>query len=226
MPERVDFSIEVAGMSQSKSISREAYNSMSTQPGQAGKPFVKIIPAADPNMVSETQKLVLSQGLLELMQLGNINPQVATKRILEQQGQANIAELMQMPPPQPPLEIQILQMELADKEKDRELDRMKIMSENQKRQSEIMLNLAKAEEMGNAQNVEMLKAQYEQIAQQQELMFEREKHAMKMQQESQAHEQKMQQTLESGAIQALNAARMGSIKAKQASQKPEAKGAK
>lgn len=229
MPETVDFSIEVAGMPKPSSIKKQDYQMPLGSTGAQGKPFVKIIPAADPNMVSETQRLVKAQGLLELMQLGSINPQVATQRILEQQGQADIAQLMQMPPPQPPIEIQIEQMkqqfEASEADKDRQLEAMKIMSENQKRQSEIMLNLAKAEEMGNAQNVEMLKQQYEQIARQQELIFEREKHAMNMQMEQQKHQMTMQHDMEKGAIQAFNAKQMGDIKAKQASEKPKAKGA-
>ncbi len=230
MPESVDFTIDVAGMPQSKTVKKDDYQMpLGAGPGNQGKPFLKIVPAADPNMVSETQRLVKAQGLLELMQLGSINPQVATQRILEQQGQADIAQLMQMPPPQPPLEIQIEQMKqqftAAEADKDRQLEAMKIMSENQKRQSEIMLNLAKAEEMGNSQNVEMLKQQYEQIARQQELMFEREKHAMNMQMEREKHNMTMQHDMEKGAIQALNAKQMGDIKAKQASAKPQAKGA-
>ncbi len=160
---------------------------------------LKILPAADSNMVSETQKLLRIQGLYELMQYGTVNPQEMTRQALLYQGQDNIKALMTLPPPQPPLEIQLKQMDAQQAEKDRQLEAMKVMSENQKRQSEIMLNMAKAKELGDQEGILMLEmqlkreeAQMDMMMKYMELMFKKEEHQMDMQHEEEMHDQDMQ----------------------------------
>ena len=75
-----------------------------------------------------------------------------TKRGLEMQGQPGIPELMDVPPPGPPPEFQIKMRELDILEKSEErkakLEAEKQQSESLKRLSEVILNLAKAEEAG------------------------------------------------------------------------------
>jgi chaperonin GroES len=178
------FVAETNGASQEYKISRSDYQGMK----------VKIIPAADPNMVSETQKLMKIQGLQELVQFGNVNTQEMTKQALVLQGQENIKGLMTMPPPQPPLEIQLLQMELADKDKDRQLEAMKIMSENQKRESEIMLNMAKAKQLGDEEGVLMLEqqlkreeAQMDMQMKMMDILFKKEEHKLDLQMKQEDH---------------------------------------
>lgn len=156
---------------------------------------VKIVPAADPNMVTDTQKLIQLQSMMEMAQFGSLNTQELTRRGLEIHGIPGIAKLMEMPPPQPPLEIQLLQMELEDKDKDRQLEAMKIMSENQKRESEIMLNMAKAKQLGDEEGVLMLEAQLKreeaQMEQQMKMMdilFKREEHQLDLQMKQEEHE--------------------------------------
>lgn len=175
---------ELNGTQKEYKVSRSDYQGMK----------VKIIPAADPNMVSETQKLMKIQGLQELVQYGSINVQEMTKQALTLQGQENIKGLMTMPPPQPPLEIQLLQMELADREKDRQITMMKEMSESQKRQSEIVLNLAKAKELGNGEQAAMLELQLKREEAQldlqmkmMEMMFKKEEHQMDLQMKQEDH---------------------------------------
>lgn len=64
-----------------------------------------IVPESDPNFVSDTQKQVKAQALLQDLQMGlPINPQVVTAQVLQAQGQDNIQALMQMPPPQPSMD--------------------------------------------------------------------------------------------------------------------------
>lgn len=53
-----------------------------------------VIPSADPNIITEAQKLAKAQGLLELLPLG-INPEIVKRRVLEAQEQYNIDELLQ-----------------------------------------------------------------------------------------------------------------------------------
>lgn len=160
---------------------------------------VKIIPAADPNMVSETQKLLKINGLHELVQYGTINTQEMTKQALTYQGQDNIKALMEVKPPPPPLEIQIQQMKSQDAEKDRQLAFMQLQSESRKRESEIVFNLARARALGDEQQSAMLEAQLEKEKAQadinskwMDLLFQREEHQMKMKQQQDEHSMNMQ----------------------------------
>lgn len=138
---------------------------------------VKIVPAADPNMISETQKLILLQGLQELAQFGNINPRVLTQRGLELQGQPGIAELMEMPPQGPPPEVQIEMRKLDIMEKDidqkHKLEAEKLQSESLTRTTQAILNLAKAEEIGATTNLNQLKAYVDALSQEEEKHRER-----------------------------------------------------
>lgn len=69
----------------------------------------RIVPGADPTAVSQTEKLMKAQGLMELLQLGTLDPVVVTMRILEAQEQPNAMEVLhpsiretgQLPPPPP-----------------------------------------------------------------------------------------------------------------------------
>lgn len=68
----------------------------SVQPTDYDRDSIDILPGADPNIVSETQKLIKAQALMELIPLGTVNPQVVTRRVLEAQEQSGIEELMQI----------------------------------------------------------------------------------------------------------------------------------
>lgn len=183
--ETVRFVAELNGEPQEYAVSKFDY-----QEAQ-----VKIIPAADPNMVSETQKMIKVAELKELAQFQTINMQEMTRQALTLSGQENIQALMTMPPPPKPLEIILLEMELADKDKDREISMMKEMSESQKRQSEIVLNLAKAKSLGDEQGATMLEAQLKREEQSLDLqmkmidmMFKKREHEMNMQMKQEEHE--------------------------------------
>jgi chaperonin GroES len=188
--ETIKFVAELKGEEGVYEVSRFDY--------QKAKDLLRIIPAADPNMVSETQKLLKISGLYELAQYGTINMQEMTKQALLYQGQENIQKLMEMPPPPEPLEITLKKMELEAAAKDRQLESMKVMSENNKRISESMLNYAKAKELGNDKEMAMMEiqikreeAQLEMHMKQMELEFEREKHRMEMQQKQEEHQMDM-----------------------------------
>ena len=76
-------------------------------------------PAADPTMVSEQLRLTKAQALLEMIPLGTINPQEATKRVLEAMEQPEIEKLMgniPQPPPDPKLLVAQAKMK-ADEQK-------------------------------------------------------------------------------------------------------------
>lgn len=99
-----------------------------------------IVPGADPSAVSQTEKLLKAQGLMELLPTGLLDPVLVVQRILEAQEQPNweqlIAKAVQQSgkPPEPPpdpkvialqekgkLEQQKLQMQAQSKAQDQEL---------------------------------------------------------------------------------------------------------
>lgn len=66
-----------------------------------------VVPAADPNVITEAQRLAKAQALLEMIPLGTVNPQEATARVLSAMQQPAIERLMQMPPPPPNPEVEL-----------------------------------------------------------------------------------------------------------------------
>lgn len=78
----------------------------------------EICPGADPTAVSQTEKLMKAQGLMELLPSGMLNPVEVIKRVLEAQEQPNweqllnpqVAETGQAPEPPPDPKLQEMQM--------------------------------------------------------------------------------------------------------------------
>lgn len=195
----VRFVAETNGVTKNYKVSRFDY-----QDAGSG---VKIIPSADPNMVSETQKLMKINGLHELAQYGHVNTQELTRQAMSYQGQENIKMLMNVPPPPPPLEIQIQQMKMQDADKDRQIEMMKVQSESRKRESEITLNLAKAKQLGDTEGAAMLEMQLEKEkataeinAKWMDLLFQRQKHQDEMQMKRENHAIDMQTKQADAAI--------------------------
>jgi chaperonin GroES len=72
-----------------------------------------ICPGADPNAISQSERLMKAQGLMELLQTGMLNPVKVVSRVLEAQEQPNWQELFSdevqqtgqfQPPPDPKLQ--------------------------------------------------------------------------------------------------------------------------
>lgn len=124
----------------------------------------RIIPGADPNAVSQNEKLMKAQGLAEMLMAGMpLDPVKVMIRMLEAQEQPNWQELIppqilqtgQMPPPPPDPKVQEMQMKS-------QLEQQKIQMQ------------------GAAQQQKM---QLEQQSEQTKMAMEKEKHAMEMQQQ-------------------------------------------
>lgn len=87
-------------------------------PTDFSKDGYDICPGADPTAVSQTEKLMKAQGLLELMPTGLLNPVEVIKRVLEAQEQPNWEQLLppqvlesgQAPEPPPDPKLQEMQM--------------------------------------------------------------------------------------------------------------------
>jgi chaperonin GroES len=89
----------------------------SISPNDFSREDYDVCPGADPTAVSQTEKLLKAQGLMELLPLGILDPVKVGLRILEAQEQPNYMELLnpqvaqtgQLPPPQPDPKILELQ---------------------------------------------------------------------------------------------------------------------
>lgn len=71
-----------------------------------------IVPASDPNFVSDSQRAAKASALLEKLGMGlPINPMLVTKKVLEAEGHEDVEQLMSLPPPQPSVEEKQFELE-------------------------------------------------------------------------------------------------------------------
>lgn len=121
---------------------------------------ISVKPNSDPNVVSQSQKLMKVQSYGALLQLQTINPQEYTKRYLEAVEAENIAQLMNVQP-QPSPEQQKMQMEMQMKQQEMGM-------RQEQMETEAMLDAQKAQfEM----QIERMKAMYDARDREQELRF-------------------------------------------------------
>ena len=102
LPDEVYFNVLDMGEEQAMAIGQSDYNLDVTD----------VTPYSDPSVSSQAQKLIKAQQTLELAQMGTVNMQEATRRVLEAGEQPGIEVLMQLPPPQPDPQILIEQEKL------------------------------------------------------------------------------------------------------------------
>lgn len=202
LPQRVEFTLPVAGTdaTQNYTVRQEDYSKMPLQ-GEApqGDAFVSVILGSDPSMINDSQKVLKVQQLMEIQgNLGTLNPMEITKVAMDNIDIENKEALMTPPPPSTPPDIAQKQAELAElvrsNQANEKLEYMRLMSESRKRESEVVLNYAKAQQLGDSGMIEQakieaerVKTQEESFRRQMELMFKREEHQMEMQQSSEKH---------------------------------------
>ena len=115
----------------------------------------------------------------------------------------NKEALMTPPPPSTPPEIQLKMDELEEVKRSNQvkeqLEYMTLMSESRKRESEVILNYAKAQQLGDAAMIEEAKAEAERVKTQEEsfrrqmeLMFKMKEHEMDMEFKREEHGMDMQ----------------------------------
>lgn len=207
MPQRVEFTMPVAGTDKSENVVvRQSDYTETPLQGEAkqGEAFVAVILSSDPSMINDSQKILKVQQLMEIQaNLGTLNPMEITKLALDNIDVENKEALMTPPPPSTPPEIQLKQAELEETKRSNQvqeqLEYAKLMSESRKRESEVILNFAKAQQLGDAGMIEEAKAEAERVKTQEEshrkmleLMFKREEHQMEMQFRQEEHGMDMQ----------------------------------
>ena len=104
MDENEYFTILDVGQEQQAQIGRSDYDLEN----------VDVKPTSDPNVATEEQKIGKIKVLAQLLQIGTINPQEYTKRVLEATEQPNIPALMEMPPPKPDPEVELEKEKFKD----------------------------------------------------------------------------------------------------------------
>ena len=121
-----------------------------------------ICPSAEPDMVSEAQKIMKAQALAQHMAEGLVlNRQEVTRRVLEVEGHEGIEELMKVPPPQPDFETQ-LEMQRFEHQKqmdmaEQAISRIKAMAEARKDLMQSFQMAAKTEDMKDARTIEAVR---------------------------------------------------------------------
>lgn len=156
-----------------------------------------VIPSSDPIYSSETEKMARSEANLALLQLGTVNPQVATRRILEARDEENIEELLQLPEPQPNFDQQIELKKLEVEEKNLQVDAFRAQAQSARDEAAAMKAMAEAQATAQQQQFELLKQQMEQEQQEMKAQLDIIMQGMKMEQE----QEKTNQLREKGAAE-------------------------
>jgi chaperonin GroES len=172
-----------------------------------------VVPAADPTAASRTEKEQKAMALMQIMQIGTLDPIEVTKRILEAMEEPNIEALIKQPGPSP--EQQQMQAEMQMKQQDSqlkqqesqaklEIEKLKAQLDAQKQMMQMQFEKQKYEIQ---LQFEQMKAALDQKKAMSEHMFNMQKMnddmamnrvsgAQKLQQSNEAHKQKMKETNE------------------------------
>ena len=192
----------------------------------------KIFPGADPTAISQTEKLMKAQGLMELLPTGVLDPVAVVTRVLEAQEQPRWEQLLsqavkqtgQLPPPPPDPKLQEMQMKGQMEQQKMALDSQQAerKAELESRSQQAQLAMKAQEHAVNLQakqreiQLKAAEAQHKQAIfsaqQQQQMNMQAMQHQQSMQHTEQTHQQNLKTQEE-----------VGKAKAKQASQKPAPK---
>jgi chaperonin GroES len=174
----------------------------------------QITPGADPTAVSQTERLLKAQGLLELLPMapGMLNPVEVFRRVLEAQEQPNVQALFSQqviqsgqyqPPPDPKMmEMQMtgqmrqqeIQQDSAQKQQQMELDSRDKAQQLAMKQQEHAQDMAHEAQMSNLKAAEAQHKQAIFTAQaQQQMQHTQDQHQQKLVQGQQQSEAKVQQ---------------------------------
>lgn len=181
-----------------------------------------VCPTADPTAVSSTQKLLKAEGLMQVLQLGTLNVQEVTKRILEAQEQPNIEALIANPTPPPPdpkvqaaqaksqMDKEKHQMDMGAKKMELQFKQQEAMMDQKFMQMEKMLEFKLKEmEFGQKQQHQMKQAQLDQMTGAMDMQIADRQSSQKIEQGDQQHQQKMRQMKENDELRRKQSADKG-----------------
>ena len=170
-----------------------------------------IIPGADPSAVSSQEKQARIQQVMQLLQLGTINPMAATVMYLEAHDipQAEIQKLIMQPQPKSDPKVEAMQakaqVDAQKAQNDMLISREKLKMEQMSKEQELQHKAAlqhmelqgkqmEATLKGRAAQMDMQVAQAQHV---QSLQQQHVNHQMQMQHQQEANKQKLTQTKES-----------------------------
>ena len=150
-----------------------------------------IIPGADPTAVSSQEKQAKVQAVMQLLQLGTIDPMKATEIYLEAHEIPNWKQLIKQPqPPQPDPKVQALQMKA-------QIDQQKAQNDMQVAQEKLKMDqMSKEQEMAHKAQLQRMELE----GKSREAMLAGRKAAMDMQVSAMQHQQQMVQQHQQGQL--------------------------
>lgn len=200
-----------------------------------------ICPQADPNAMSQTEKLMKAQGLLELLPIGILDPVEVVSRVLEAQEQPNWQQLLNkqiqqtgefQPPPDPKMQEMAMKSQIEQQKVAMQAQAMQQKMQLEARDKQVQLamkaqehqmNMEQKAQMANLDAAEKLHMQRIFSAQAMNDMVTKDLEGrQKLVQSEQAHQVKMSQAKEAQSLQSKTG---GTGKTSQ-SQKSSSKGSK
>lgn len=177
-----------------------------------------ICPGADPSSMTQTEKLMKAQGLLELLPTGMLDPVEVVKRVLEAQEQPNWEKLLNQqiqqtgqfePPPDPKLQEMQMKSQLEQQKIQMNAQAMQQKMELEARDRNVQLSMKAQEHQQNMQHkAQMANIDAATAVHKQKIFSVTEQATVnqKLVQNHQQHQQKLQQTKEQSSVQKWNSA--------------------
>ena len=181
-----------------------------------------VMPTADPDVATDAEKLIKAKAQMEFIPLGTVNPKVVTRRVLEAMRIEGIDELMQVDPPQPNPEVEIMKQEAVIKQQDAKAKQSLIAVKAQVTQMQGQL---KAQGLQQDAQMKAMTARMDMQAKQMEKAQELRQSAAQFQQERQQsaleHRQTIQQKAVEGAQKIQQQREVGRVKIELAKKMPK-----
>src|SRR3990167_276111 len=214
LDDRVDYPVE---------LTKDDYNQIR----------LTVIPTADPDVATDSEKLIKARAQMEFIQLGTVDPKVVTRRVLEALRVEGIDEVMNFTPPPSPEE-QELQGEMQLKQMDAQRKQQETQAKNQlmivkaqleKFQVELKAQQAQQDMMMSAMEKQLdMKVEAAAAAQdRQQGEFEFARDQIRAERE---HQQKMRHTEEQAQVKVKAAKELGKVKIEMAKKMPKKKAGK
>lgn len=175
-----------------------------------------ICPGADPSSMTQTEKLMKAQGLLELFSTGMLDPVEVVKRVLEAQEQPNWEQLLNKqiqqtgsfePPPDPKLQEMQMKSQLEQQKIQMNAQALQHKMELEARDRTVQLAMKAQEHQQSMQHkAQMANIDAATAVHKQKIFSATEQAAVnqKLVQNHQQHQQKLQQTKELSSVQKRN----------------------
>ena len=187
-----------------------------------------VIPTADPDVATDSEKLIKARAQLEFIQLGTVNPKVVTKRVLEAMRVEDIEEVMNFTPPPSPeqqqmqAEMKMQQQEAQMKQGESEAKKALIAMQAQVKQMEGQMKAQAAQvDIQMKAMASQMEGHLKAVLAQQEQVQAHVEFMQAQRQSAQEHAQKMDQNERLGEQKIEAAKKMAAVKIEMAKKMPK-----